>query len=787
MLISTSSIRGGLPRVLACFCLATIFWPGPGVGQSARQGGAESGASRPVRTLTVADAVQTTRILSVSISPDGRRYALVMVRADLQRNGNWFEFLVGELGSMERARRPREVARLFTRSWGSRYDFGAAWLTLPGHNQIQWLPDSRGIALLFASADEPVQITTVDVETGDIRQLTRSARSVTGFTVSTTGTVVYEALVPHDGDRSRQRLRDGFVVPDRAGLFDVLRGDVDGYSMFDRMYNTQRFVTSINGGQARRIETNSEGMDRFTSVFRTEFSPDGRSFIIDGTRDPDPAWSGYTDPFFSQMMASVARVGRQGLARQIKSLFIVDASDGSARPLWPAPLRNGATRAAWSPDGLSILLGPTYLPIAAADEIGRAGNAYVVVNARTGEFRRLPVSAIRGRPQLGWLSPDRVEISGSGGSVSRFVRVGDDWRASDVHQDSNAPAPGSTINLEVRQDANTPPAVYAIENGTGRAELIVRPNPDLGSSTALGRVSEFRWRDRRAVEWTGMLYHPVNFVEGRRYPLVIQTHGHAGLNQFSLYGSGGGRGMGPVGLPYAAQVLAGRGMFVLQVEDKALAGADGTPLEPVVYMVGYEGAVDALATRGLVDRERVGLVGFSRTGYHVLYALAHSEFRFAAALASDNIDGSYVQHLLGSESGEGLNGAPASGDGLRNWIQTAPGFNIYRIRTPLRLETQNYQLMGVLQGWEIFAGLRRLNRPVEYFVIPDPEHGAHGVQNPAQVLAVQEGAVDWFNFWLQGAEDPVPAKAEQYARWRRMRDRACSDAGRDDALWYCRR
>jgi hypothetical protein len=29
--------------------------------------------------------------------------------------------------------------------------------------------------------------------------------------------------------------------------------------------------------------------------------------------------------------------------------------------------------------------------------------------------------------------------------------------------------------------------------------------------------------------------------------------------------------------------------------------------------------------------------------------------------------------------------------------------------------------------------------------------------------------VDWFCFWLKGEEDPDPAKASQYARWRELR------------------
>jgi hypothetical protein len=37
-------------------------------------------------------------------------------------------------------------------------------------------------------------------------------------------------------------------------------------------------------------------------------------------------------------------------------------------------------------------------------------------------------------------------------------------------------------------------------------------------------------------------------------------------------------------------------------------------------------------------------------------------------------------------------------------------------------------------------------------------------------LASQGGSVDWFRFWLKGEEDPDPAKAEQYKRWRGLRE-----------------
>jgi hypothetical protein len=34
----------------------------------------------------------------------------------------------------------------------------------------------------------------------------------------------------------------------------------------------------------------------------------------------------------------------------------------------------------------------------------------------------------------------------------------------------------------------------------------------------------------------------------------------------------------------------------------------------------------------------------------------------------------------------------------------------------------------------------------------------------------QEGAYDWFRFWLKGAVDPSEKKEAQYARWRAMQE-----------------
>jgi hypothetical protein len=55
------------------------------------------------------------------------------------------------------------------------------------------------------------------------------------------------------------------------------------------------------------------------------------------------------------------------------------------------------------------------------------------------------------------------------------------------------------------------------------------------------------------------------------------------------------------------------------------------------------------------------------------------------------------------------------------------------------------------------------------YLVPDIEHGTHNFQNPRQLLASEVGAVDWFDFWLNGREDGDLGKAERYRQWRKLR------------------
>jgi hypothetical protein len=120
-------------------------------------------------------------------------------------------------------------------------------------------------------------------------------------------------------------------------------------------------------------------------------------------------------------------------------------------------------------------------------------------------------------------------------------------------------------------------------------------------------------------------------------------------------------------------------------------------------------------------------------------------------------------------------GAPPVGEGLQTWFQHSPGFSIDRVpeSTPLRI-VACYPL-DVFAEWEWFSMMKRLGKPVDMVVFLD---GVHLLEKPWNRLISQGGNVDWFDFWLNGHEDPDPAKAEQYKRWRELRALTKAEQGR---------
>src|SRR5262249_44987132 len=157
------------------------------------------------------------------------------------------------------------------------------------------------------------------------------------------------------------------------------------------------------------------------------------------------------------------------------------------------------------------------------------------------------------------------------------------------------------------------------------------------SGIRLGKVSVLHWKDAGGHQWVAGLLMPPDYVSGRKYPLVIQTHGFA---EHRFLTDGG------YTTALAARPLTSAGIVVLQMpyNPEHLVTAQEIPDQ----VLGFESAVDLLTARGIIDPARVGIIGFSRTCYHVEGALIKDPWRFAAATIADGVDESYLQYLKNS-------------------------------------------------------------------------------------------------------------------------------------------
>lgn len=646
---------------------------------------------------------------------------------------------------------------------------------------VRWLADSSGLLFLGVNQTGKSTLYRVLVSTKTVEALTPSDQDVVDFDVRG-GTFAYTVKSPELLTASASiDKRPAFVAG--KDLMDLIF-PLDRYPERARSESNYCDLWAIVDGKRIPVEHNKQIVHLYQwgrnfdpqGVFR--LSPDGQ--FVAAYRAVDNVPEGWT-AYLHQPGVTKSQAGDQDLhashdLRYVKSYCIINLQTGVVSTLINAPEGTaygwwGFRPPLWSPNGRALLLPNTFLPLGSSlvdkEILARpCASVYTLVTKKldclllqTPEHQGLEsLTGARFDPS----DNNRVIFDlGSKGTRTVFHLSKDgSWTRADSDE-TVAPSQGPQIELEVRQGLNEPPVLVTRALSTKESLLLWDPNPQF-KEINLGNVSVFHWKDYTGHDWEAGIITPPDFVQGRRYPLVIQTHGfHKDL--FLTYG----------GLPnvFAARELAAAGIVVLQMPDD-LANVVSTAQEAPRHVAGFESAIKILAEQGLIDQERIGLIGFSRTCYYVMQALTAGKLHFAAAEISDGVTYGYWAFMGSVDHGspnddESVLGALPFGPGLQTWFAHSPEFNLDKLTSPLLIVEQGSQ--GIFWQWEEYAGLRYLKRPVELLDLGGDNY-EHVLTNPQKRLAAQGSTVDWFRFWLKGEEDSNSAKIEQNARWRGMRN-----------------
>jgi hypothetical protein len=727
--------------------------------------GQEKTATEEKRPVTVADAIRMTRVAGSGypslrpksgfavFSPDGKYFLIVVARGNVEKDINEYSLLVFRTADVFDGGVPRTLVSLSSSS------------NREGIVGLRWSKDNDTVFFLGASADEPAQLYSVQCSSGELKKLTSNKTSLVSYARSEEGAaMVFAAERPETDVINEDVLRRGFHVMGEF-LPDLMRGQMSSYEL-------DLFTKMKDHSQDKSLQT----LGRFDSGVNDLFlSPDGGYLVVktDATERPE-RWSEYQDPYIQ----NVFRIKHaKGTGTRILRYELIDLRTNRSEVLLDSPATYAPADVLWSPNSESLLLCGVYLPLDVEDQAelqSRRSNKFVVeMKLPSREFVKIAKEELK---PIRWDARTNIvqfqaqqdqSQTGDAPPLVYYRKTGEIWERV-----SNPPEVVTDALPEIlaEQGPNLPPQIVALDAKTERKVRLLNLNPQF-ADLQFGKVEEISWKDGTGQPVTGGLYLPPDYTVGKRYPLVIQTHGFDS-HGFVIDGSHI--------TASAAQPLVSRRIVVLQMNDIFRDSLD-TPQETERAMSAYENAVKYLDQKGIIDRSRVGLVGFSRTCLYVKYTLTHSSQRFAAAIVADGVDAGYLQYFeygnLASvidADAESVIGAPPFGDGLFLWLKRSPGFLLDKVQTPVQI--QALAPSSLLGQWEWFSGLKRLGKPVDFIYLPG---GSHVLVKPWDRLVSQEGSVDWFCFWLKSEEDPDPKKTEQYARWRELRKQGMNAATRN--------
>jgi dipeptidyl aminopeptidase/acylaminoacyl peptidase len=701
---------------------------------------------------------------SLRFSPNGIYFAVYTERASLELN---------QVEDSLRFYRSEDIEEFLKRSDVSQPP-SPVWVVNhsgregPIVRNWDWLPDSSGAVFLERTGGGNQRLVLVDLATRSVEALTSATETVRAFNVRDRQHYVYTvANLASEREKRETDAQSPAIVGTGRNLNQLLLPDdpITALYLSHRSYD----LWAVVGGKRFEVKRNGAPLVPEGGL---GLSPDGGSLVTLLKAPEVPAsWETLYTPPYASVPHNLIHAGRQ----DVRQYVLVDLQTGAVRALTDAPVSDDAgwfvygAEPSWSSDGQEILLPGTFLK---RKENGPSRPCIAVVGLPS--LTCTCVETLKGHTENGgheegyhgihsarFAAGDKRRITvtfHNGGDffslgTSEYRRSADGaWQMVRQSQGEQKAGPAG-LEVTVEQGFDKPPLLIGTDKRASR--VIWDPNPQL-NDIELGQASTYKWKDKEGREWKVGLYKPSNYKKGQRYPLVIQTHGFT-ETEF--------RPSGAFPTAFAARALAAVGMVVLQIEDPC----PGPTLEEGACVVsGYEAAANQLVLDGLVDPEKIGIIGFSRTCFYVMESLTFGSLRIKAASITDGVMFTYFQSMLQPErllsEGNIIIGEPPFGKGLEQWLKRSPGFNLDKINAPLLVVAEGPT--SLLYMWEPYAGLHYLKRPVDLVMLNTDEHI---LTNPSVRLASQGGSVDWFRFWLQEYEDPDSAKVEQYARWRNLR------------------
>jgi len=565
-----------------------------------------------------------------------------------------------------------------------------------GENSPRWSPDGKSIAFIAkrgTEADAVAQIYVLSLAGGEARPLTTHATAVSGIEWSPdSSTLYFRAADPKtEEEKSRDKLKD-----------DVF--------MFDENYKQQHLW---NVSVATRAEHRLTQGD--FSVLAYQLSHDGAKIVLH--RAPTPQ----------------IEDGDQS------EVWIMDANGANARQLTHNKVQE--TDASLSPDGSQVL----FLS-GSNQKFETYYNGKIFIEpAGGGEARVLMPDLPYEVNKASWSNDSKsIYFLANMGVHSELFKVGlEGGRPEQLTNGNHAIAAwtmsGSNEQVFTSHEMTSPGEVWIMQGSSPRKVTAVYDY--LTRDFKLPRQEKIEWKGADGVTVEGLLYYPLDYQQGKRYPLAVQTHG--GPQASDKFGFGGSQNYVPV--------LAAKGYAVLQPNYRGSTGYGDAFLRDMVghYFKNAHldvlAGVDYLIKTGVADPDHMVKMGWSGGG-HMTDKLITFTDRFKAASAgagaADWIS-MYAQSDVRTYRTPWFGGTPWQKDApIDVYWDNSPLKDVWKVKTPtIFLVGQNDVRVPEPQSVEMYRALKSNGIPTHLYVAPREPHGWAELRH---VLFKMNVELDWF-------------------------------------------
>jgi dipeptidyl aminopeptidase/acylaminoacyl peptidase len=566
--------------------------------------------------------------------------------------------------------------------------------------QPAWSPDSRWIAFV-SDRDGKRQLYRIALSGGEAERLTSGDEDVNTF-----------AWAP-DGTRIAYTMSDPIAesIKERERRFGELRIEDEDRRM------SHLHILDMSTRQTRKLTKGNLVVGSF------DWSPDGAVIAFDHRVSSDPADSGTAD------------------------ISTVHLASGSQNVVVG---QNGPdTNPRWSPDGSRIAF------ISAMAKPYPFFENSALATVRPGANAVQSVSdAFDEAPSIVAWKKDGIFFAGAQRTWSYLFRIDpetrqivrhavrDQWIGSGFSIDADATrvafiASGPAEFADVYVAALTPALTDASRVSNTAAQIASWP-------THTREV--VRWTSQDGVEIEGVLHKPADFQTGRRYPLLVVSHGGpTGTSRPVPYTNGIGY--------YPIDLWLARGSLVLEPNYRGSAGYGEKFRSLNVRNLGIGDAwdvlsgIDRLAADGLVDPNRVGAMGWSQGGYISAFLTTRHSERFKAVSVGAGISNwmtYYVNTDIHPFTRQYLKATPW--DDPKIYADTSPMTYIKNAKTPTLIQHGDQdQRVPPPNAFELYQGLRDQNVPVQLVLF---KGFGHPLNKPKANRGAMQQNFDWFNKYL---------------------------------------